>query len=85
MTVDEKKLACWTNGVDTAVASDAAEARVIVADMLGDHVEDVSPMRRIEDDKVLTILNENTGESITKTAGEWAQSNGRGFLCSSEW
>lgn len=78
-------LACWTNGVDTAVASDADDARIVVADMLGDHVEDVSPMRRIEDDKVLTILDENTGESITKTASEWARSNGRGFLCSTEW
>lgn len=83
--MDKSTLACWTNGIDTVVASDADDARAIVADMLGEHVEDVSPMRRVEDDKVLTILNENTGENIAKTAGKWAQRNGRGFLCSTEW
>jgi hypothetical protein len=39
----------------------------------------------LPDDKALTIHYPDVRESHTETCGEWVRSNGRGWLCSSEY
>lgn len=85
--MDDKmtELHCYTNGTDTVVASDEDDGASVVAEHLGERVEDVGALHRVDDATVLKILDEETGASVAKTAAEWARSNGRGFLCSTEW
>ena len=45
----------------------------------------MDPFELVPDEKPLTIEDAEDGTKETKTAGEWADDNGRSFLCSTEW
>jgi hypothetical protein len=80
------KLHVWTNDTDTVVATSAVEARRIAADMVGETIEDYpgDEWYKYEDDHPLTINDDETGKT-TKTCAQWITSDGRGFLCSTEY
>ncbi len=60
-------------------------------DAISDREDDGESMwERCDDGEVLAIIDDVELEpeqqtTTTKTCGEWAAINGRGFLCSTEW
>jgi hypothetical protein len=83
-------LHCWTNGIDTVVASSAEEAREVAVKMYGpddiDAVDgDDGGWSQIPDDKVLSIYEDMPGTTTKLTAAEWVKRHGAGFLCSTEF
>jgi hypothetical protein len=81
----------FTDDQDTVVASDMLDAAEVWTKHQGSTYEDAvgdkfdECWRRIGDDEVIKIHNDEGGETVTKRAKEWAASNGRGFLCSTDW
>lgn len=84
-------LSLFTDDQDTVVASDMQDAAEVWAKDQGSTYEDAvgdtfdECWRRIGDDEVIRIHNDEGGETVVKRAEEWAASNGRGFLCSTDW
>lgn len=85
---------CFTNGAEYVVAADIADARLVWHEQIGGDIEDfddsaeASPWREMADGECIKIhcdddgdpCEPGEGESVTKTAGEWAQ-RGRDYLC----
>lgn len=85
-------LKVFTNDTDTVVANDLADAQRVWEEKIGATFEQegmsLDDWSRIADDKPITIRNlhdRGWDDKATKTAAEWVASEGRGFLCSTEW
>lgn len=78
----------FTNGIDTVVADDLADVERVFEEHTGYRfAHEGMPLddwREVPSDKRITIGNLDDGPE-TRTAVEWAQLEGRGFLCSTEW
>lgn len=94
------ELRVFTNDTDTVVAADLADAQRVVEAHYGVTFEQegwsLDEWCEVPGDKLITIRDDDrviwrpvgdTGSDgrETKTAAEWAMSNGRGFLCSTEY
>lgn len=76
------------------VATDAEDAAAQQRQATGLTVQDQTDMgeaspgerfQQLDDDADLTIvLDEGSGERVTKTCRAWAAENGRGYLCGTE-
>jgi hypothetical protein len=80
----------WTNSTDTDVADDMADAEAVWVEHNGCTHEEATGATfadewgPVEPNQVITIRDDDGGRE-SKTAAEWADSNGRGFLCSTEY
>ena len=82
----------FTNDTDTVVAADLADVERVVEDHYGYTFEQegmsLDDWSEVPPDEPITICNfHNCGpdDKETRTAAEWAATEGRGFLCSTEW
>lgn len=82
---EQRTLHVFTDGVDSVVAYDADDAAAVWNEHIGDDYEG-DGFEPFPDDKSLTIdrSDEDLGHE-TKTCREWADTEGRGFLCSTEY
>ncbi len=78
-------LQVWTDGTDTVVAADLADVRRVIEEQYGSWESSDDNWRRISDDKPIRIHADDHTHVVTKTAREWAESDGRGLLCSTEY
>lgn len=88
----------FTNDIETVIAADLADARLVWHEQRGGDVEDFdeeaeeAPWREMEDGEMLAISCDEDGDPTddtdavptTKTAAEWAK-RGREYLCSTEF
>lgn len=83
------ELHCYTDDTDTVVAASIEDARAAWKAHLGDdreHDDTDYPFELVPDEQKLRIDNAfDDGKMVEKAAGDWAASNGRGFLCSTEY
>jgi hypothetical protein len=86
------QLRVFTNRTDTVVAPDLGDAQRVVEQHYGATFEQegwsLDEWSEVTGTKLITIRNahgEGWDDKETKTAAAWAASNGRGFLCSTEW
>jgi hypothetical protein len=89
MSNEEKKLRLFVDSVDGFVAESAEDAIQLYKEFyLEDHDESENG-RFVEVDGnrsiTLTDIDDVSEEEITKTASEWVEFNGRGFLYAKEW
>jgi hypothetical protein len=82
----------FTNHTDWVVAGDLVACQAIVEAQYGATFEQegwtIDEWGEVPPDESITISNFNDGGSfdkVTKTAAEWAASQGPCFLCSTEW
>lgn len=81
----------FTNGTDTVVAADLADAQRVVEAHYGATFEQegwsLDEWREVAGDKTISICTnpDEDSDPVSKTASEWASSDGRGFLCSTEF
>lgn len=95
-----EQLHVFTNGYETVVARDAYDARAVMVEEWGGTPDDFSPVAewsQLPDDKPLTIGFEQGDEptpgeaqhngfvNVTKTCAEWAASEGRRLIGSTEY
>lgn len=80
------KLKCYTNHYDWVIGYSEKDAWEVWCEHLGEKREDYAEAQWIElsEDKYLRIEEDTFGVSMTKTVGEWIESHGRGWLCSTE-
>lgn len=80
----------FTDGVDTVCAADFADAAKAWAEHCGSTWDEATGDRfeecweAIPNDQSITVSGDD-GSKETKTAREWAESNGRGFAWSTEY
>lgn len=89
--MSEPKLRVFTNGTDTVAAYDLADTKDLVEATYGTTFEaegwSIDDWHEVADDKPITI-NLETDDGIVKEtmlASEWAASEGRSLLCSTEY
>jgi hypothetical protein len=82
----------FTNGYDTVAAESIDDVPGAWASSNGvdfyDEGGDLYDWDQVDDDKLITICNVHDGgadDKETRTAREWAEKDGRGLLCSTEW
>jgi hypothetical protein len=83
-------LHCFTDDVDTYVATSTGDAMALQREQHGMREGDQDPeaWEQIEDSEPLTIIPDPYDAievKVTKTCAEWIAERGRGFLCSTEW
>lgn len=80
-------LRAFTDGVETYIAYSAEDAFRCQYDLIGENPDDENFFEEVAHNNILSINDENfePRQTITKTCAEWCESNGRGFLCSTEW
>jgi len=71
--------AIFYDGSDYYVALNAEHARRMSAEMLGEDVENVCDFKRIPDDKILGVVDDD-GNRERKTAAEWANEGKPDYL-----
>lgn len=94
----DRQLHVFEMGPDTVIAYDVEDAWAVWCERLGEKREDYEPWdepAQLDDDKPLKIWSdsdgvicepgEDGGAVATRTCREWADREGRGFLCSTEW
>lgn len=87
----EAALVVWRlDQTDSVVARSPEDAWQVWVSTNGEDRADYAHLEweRMPDEMELTITDDNLPRDQrkqTKTCGEWAASNGRGFLCSTEW
>lgn len=78
-----------SDGTDTVVAFSADDAWSVWEEHTGEKRGDYTDVEwiRRQDDHELSIMPEPEAskDKTTKTCRQWADDNGRGFLCSTEW
>lgn len=87
------KFKVWTNGTDTVIAANLADVRSVIEAQIGCTLEQegwsLDDWSALPDEEPLTINLEEQPEGldpkVTKTCAEWVASEGRGFLCSTEY
>jgi|JI10StandDraft_1071094.scaffolds.fasta_scaffold79507_5 hypothetical protein len=86
---DLKVWASLTDADETelVVAASEEDAQAAIAEHIGDKPEDVArrAWQEIPADRVIEIGTDDGRGVLKKTAAEWVASDGRGFLCSTEW
>lgn len=83
----------FTNHTDWVVAANLRDAQRVVEDHHGVRFAQegwsLDEWSQVPDDNPITVRNiegrDTEDDKLTKTAGEWAKSHGRGFLCSTEY
>jgi hypothetical protein len=82
----------FTNHTDTVVAEDLADVQKVVEAHYGATFEQegwtLDEWGEVPDTETITICNfhdRGHDDKVARTAAEWVQSEGRGFLCSTEW
>lgn len=80
----------FTDGTDTVVARDLADVPACYSDHVGISFSEegmsLADWEQIPDDKPIAIHNyDDNGGTLTLTAREWADRDGRCFLCSTEY
>lgn len=82
----------FTNDTDTVVASDLADVQRVIEAQYGSTFEQegwtLDEWREIPGDESIMIRNVHDcgwDDVETRTAAEWAELEGRCFLCSTEW
>lgn len=79
----------WTDDTDVVIAEDLADARAVIVELYGSaEFFEVDGWREVSGDHPITITMEDAPageETRTQTAREWAEENGRGLLCSTEF
>lgn len=82
----------FTNDTDTVVAEDLADVQRVVEEQYGATFEQegwtLDEWAEVPGDEPITICNVNDrgpDDKETRTAAAWAEHNGRGLLCSTEW
>lgn len=86
--VEAASLHVFRNECDWYVAASPTDAAQAYRDFVGDDPDPDDPFELLDDDRPLTITSDPDArkpEKVTKTCAEWARSNGRGFLCSTEY
>lgn len=79
-------LKVWTDATDTVIAEDIHDVRRVMEAHAGSWESSDGDWRVIDGDKQIKIHNLTGHEdTVAKTADEWVKSEGRGFLCSTEW
>ena len=85
-------LKVFTNHTDTVVAESLADTQALLEEQYGTTFEaegwSIDEWSEVRDDHVITICNvddKGPDSKKTLTAAEWAKSEGRGLLCSTEW
>lgn len=73
----------FSDDAEWYVAADRVDAASAWRKFTGSTVLYAPDFEQLPDDKPLTITIEDEGKA-TKTCGEWARENGRGFLASTE-
>lgn len=73
--------------VEHVVAESEADASQVWRETVGEDYdeEDCGAWEREPDDTVLSITDDSGENEESKTCAQWAASNGRGFLCSTEY
>lgn len=80
------ELHCYTDDTDTVVATSPEDALEVWVAHTGGKLDAECTFELVPDDRLLRINNAfDDGKAVEKTALEWAKSNGRGFLCSTEY
>jgi hypothetical protein len=84
MEMSETSLKVWTNDCDYVIAESSAAASGYVDGYIPDPDE---AWTACDDSKPFTYYpdGDRSGESITKTFGEWAAERGPGYLACSEF
>jgi hypothetical protein len=87
-------LTVYTNDADTAIAESIDDAELVLKEY-GYTEVDLETFDVVEPGEEITIHCDASGapacpgdpgvSPITKTAAEWVQARGRGFLCTSEY
>ena len=87
-----EELHVFQSQCDWWVATDEAEAAKMLEEHYGDTVEEMDEeFRLLPDDEVIKIVCDedgrisDSGESVPRTAAEWAKREGRGLLASTEY
>lgn len=82
----------FTNYTDTVVAESLEDVPAVIEQHYGSTMEEegweLDEWHEVPHDKPITICNihdRGVDDKETRTAAEWAQLQGRGFLCSTEW
>lgn len=82
----------FTNHTDTVVAVDLADVQSVIEQHYGATFEQegwtLDEFSEVPGNRNITIRNihdRGWDDKETRTAAEWAASNGRGLLCSTEW
>lgn len=85
-------LKVFTDGTDTWCANDLADVALVyyehVCATLEDEGKSLDDFEEVDGDEPITICNvhdKGADDKLTLTAREWAERNGRGLLCSTEW
>jgi len=87
-------LSCFTDDYDTWIAESLDDLKKLLVEehsILSEiDFEKDTEWRQIPDDEVIKIIRdqylpEEDWIIDEKTAAEWVEHNGRGFLCSTEW
>lgn len=80
-------LAVWESECDFVVATSAEDAELVWREMCGPPDADTpNEWSRVPDERALSIkLDEPGRQAVKKAAKDWALSEGRSFLASSEW
>jgi hypothetical protein len=88
---------CFTNETETVIAANLADVRLVWHEHIGGDIEDfdeyaeAAPWREMDDGESIGIRCDadgdpcgiDEGESVDKSAAEWAK-RGRGYLCSTD-
>lgn len=79
-------LRVWTNNTETVIAESAADAQKVLEEQYGESYSEDLEWHVRPDDRPLKIMNfAGDDVAVTKTNAEWIASEGRGFLCTTEY
>jgi hypothetical protein len=86
-------LRIWYNGNDRVIAESAAEAEQLVCKQLhGSDKYELDPFEALPDDHHISIcvdadgqLSDDSSRVLRLTAREWAEREGKGYLCSNDY
>ena len=81
------ELFVWEGEVDWVVAENEEEVKKILVETYGplDVEEMGDDFCKCEPNEELRITMDDGATFVTKTMKEWIESQGKGFLCSTEW
>lgn len=89
--MDSQELHVYSSECDWVIAYSPEDARIAYDESLGMPREDDDEFTLCDDSAELSILTDensnisDSGTAVKKTMREWVVSQGRGFLCSTEY
>lgn len=81
-------LKVWSNGTDTVIAKDIEDVREVIEEHSGEGAwtEDEDYWAVVPGSEKVRINNFDGHDGVQeRTAAEWIEAEGRGFLCSTEY